>query len=209
MASAHWEMVVTRLGRHTSLTVRGPETKGTTASCPADGEWVAIRFTLGTFMPLLPPGRLRDLNDVTLPAAGDRSFWLNGSAWEYPNFENADTFVNRLVRRGLIAVDLSVRTALFGDPLVWSLRTTERRVLRATGVTQGAIRQIERARHATSLLSRGVSILDTVGEAGYYDQAHLTRSLRRLVGLTPAQVRRAERQLSFSYKTSPPWSSTV
>jgi AraC-like DNA-binding protein len=49
-----------------------------------------------------------------------------------------------------------------------------------------------------------VSILDTVGEAGYYDQAHLTRSLGKLVGLTPAQLRRAERQLSFSYKTPPP-----
>lgn len=130
IASCHWEMVVTRLGRHTSLSVRGPETRGTTADCPADGQWLAIRFKLGTFMPLLPPGGLRDRNDVTLPGAAGRSFWLNGSAWEYPDFENADTFVKRLVRRGLIAVDPSVSAALRGEPSEWSLRTTQRRVLR-------------------------------------------------------------------------------
>ena len=88
------------------------ETKATTADCPADGEWLGIRFKLGTFMPLLPAGDLRDRRDVTLPEASSRSFWLNGSAWEYPDFENAETFVKRLVHDGLIAVDPSVAEAL-------------------------------------------------------------------------------------------------
>jgi hypothetical protein len=39
--------------------------------------------------------------------------------------------------------------------------------------------------------------------AGYYDQAHLTPSLKRLIGQTAARIRRHERQLSFLYKTSP------
>jgi hypothetical protein len=39
--------------------------------------------------------------------------------------------------------------------------------------------------------------------AGYYDQAHLTRSLTRLIGQTPARIRRHEAQLSLLYKTSP------
>jgi len=52
-------------------------------------------------------------------------------------------------------------------------------------------------------LRKGVSILDAAFEAGYYDQAHLTRSLRRWVGLTPLQIARAEEQLSFLYNTSP------
>ena len=91
IAACHWEMVVTRHEGKTSLTVRGPETRATMADCPAYGEWFAIRFELGTFMPLLRPGDLRDRNDVTLPGATTRSFWLNGSAWEYPDFENAET----------------------------------------------------------------------------------------------------------------------
>ena len=192
-------MVVSRYEGKTFLTVRGPETKATTADCPADGEWVAIRFRLGTLMPMLRPGDLRDRNDVTLPDATSRSFWLQGSAWEYPDFENAETFVDRLVRDGLIVVDALVKN--LQQP---TTRSAQRHFLRATGLTYATIRQIERARHATNLLKRGVSILDTVFQAGYYDQAHLTRSLKRFIGQTPAQIIRAERQLSFLYNTTSP-----
>ena len=83
------------------------------------------------------------------------------------------------------------------------MRSAQRRFLRATGLTHGAHRQIERARHATNLLTRGMGILDAVHEAGYFDQAHLTRSFKRLIGQTPGQVVRGETQLSFLYKTEP------
>jgi hypothetical protein len=201
MAASHWEMVVTRHQGKAFLTVRGPETKATRADCPAEGEWVAIRFKLGTFMPLLPARTLRDRRDVTLPAVTSRSFWLNGSTWEYPDFENAEVFVKRLVRDGLIAVDLSVDSALQGEPREQSLRSVQRHFLHATGITHSTIRQIERARQATNLLKQGVPILDTAHQAGYFDQAHLTRSLKYLIGQTPAQIVRAEEQLSFLYKT--------
>ncbi len=201
IGACNWEMVVTRHEGKTSLTVRGPETKASTAECPADGEWFAIRFKLGTFMPLLCPGDLRDRNDVTLPDATSRSFWLNGSAWEYPSFENAETFVKRLVHDGLITMDVAVTSALRGQPQELTLRTAQRHFLQTTGVTHRAIRQIERARHATNLLKQDVSILDAAYQAGYYDQAHLTRSLQHFIGLTPGQIIRAEAQLSFLYNT--------
>jgi hypothetical protein len=38
IAASHFEMVVTRLLGQTCLTLRGPETKATTADCPAEGE---------------------------------------------------------------------------------------------------------------------------------------------------------------------------
>jgi AraC-like DNA-binding protein len=195
-------MVVTRHEGKTSLTVRGPETKATMADCPAHGEWFAIRFKLGTFMPLLRPSSLRDRNVVTLPDATSRSFWLSGSAWEYPDFENAETFVKRLVHDGLIAVDHCVNSVLLDQRRELTLRTTQRRFLQATGITHSAIRQIERARHATNLLKLGVPIIDVAYKAGYYDQAHLTRSLKHLIGQTPAQIVRAETQLSFLYNTN-------
>ena len=209
IAMCNWEMVVTRHEGRTSLTVRGPETKATKAHCPAYGEWFAIRFRLGTFMPLLRPANLRDRNDVTLPDAGSRCFWLNGSAWEYPNFENAETFVRRLVDDGLIAMDHSLAAVLCGQPLERTKRTEQRHFLQASGVTYSTIRQIERARHATNLLKQGVSILDAVYEAGYYDQAHLTRSLQHFIGQTPGQIIRAEKQLSFLYNTNPVGSAIV
>ncbi|HEX6964050.1 MAG TPA: AraC family transcriptional regulator, partial [Lacipirellula sp.] len=199
----HWELVVTRHAGRTSVTVRGPETKATAADCPAEGEWLAIRFKLGAFMPLLPPAAMRDRNDVTLPEASSRSFWLNGSAWEYPEFDNAEAFVARLAKRGLIATDGSVRSALCGDSPVQTLRTTQRRFLKATGVTHAAVRQIQRARQATNLLRTGAPILDVACRAGYYDQAHLCRSLKHYIGQTPGQIMRREEQLSFLYNTEP------
>jgi AraC-like DNA-binding protein len=203
VAASHFEMAVTRHRGKIFLTLRGPETKATTADCPSEGEWLGIRFKLGTFMPQLTPGDLRDRRDVTLPAATSRSFWLNGSAWEYPDFENADTFLARLARKGVIARDAAVDAALHSQEPVLSIRSAQRHFLRATGITHSTVRQIERARHATNLLRQGVSILDTVHEAGYFDQAHLTRSLKHRIGQTPAEIIRGTRQLSFLYKTTP------
>jgi hypothetical protein len=198
-------MVITRLAGQVFLTVRGPETKATLADCPADGEWFGIRFKVGTYMPVLRPGDLRDRNDVTLPGATGQSFWLNGSAWEFPNFENAETFVQQLVRAGLIAEDRLVSEVLRGAPQgqgqALTTRTEQRRFLHVTGMTRGQIHQVERARHATNLLKQGVSIADAAYESGYYDQAHFTRSLKRWIGQTPAQIARAEEQLSLLYNT--------
>jgi AraC-like DNA-binding protein len=203
VAASHWEMVVTRVDGKTTMTVRGPETHATSAECPADGEWLGIRFKLGTFMPELPVERILDRQDVVLPQATKRTFWLDGAAWEYPSYEDAEVFVKRLAQRGLIGCDPLVHAVLHGRRQELSMRSAQRRFLRATGLTHGAHRQIERARHATNLLTGGAPILDVVHDAGYFDQAHLTRSFKRLVGQTPGQIVRGETQLSFLYKTEP------
>ena len=201
VAASHWEMVVTRHQGKRTLTLRGPETKVSTGDCPADAEWLGIRFKLGTFMPQQPANSLIDRRDVTLPEATSRSFWLNGAAWDYPTFDNAETFVKRLLRAGLVVRAGAVADTLQGQSQR-SVRSTQRHFLHATGMTYATFRQIERARHATNLLRHGASILDTVHDAGYFDQAHLTRSLKYLIGQTPARIIRAQEQLSFLYKTS-------
>lgn len=204
IAATTFEMVVSRHGGRTFLTLRGPETHATIADLPANGEWLGIRFKAGTFVPYLTPGNLADRRDVTLPDATRHSFWLNGSAWEYPGFEHAETFVARLARKGVLVRDPVVDDALSGAGRTNGLspRTVQRHVLRATGLTCGAIRQIERARTATMLLREGVSIADVAHQAGYYDQAHLTRSLRHRIGQTPGDILRGHEQLSFLYKTT-------
>ena len=124
--------------------------------------------------------------------------------WQFPTFENADTFVDRLVKKGVLVFDALVETALRGAATELSPRTLRRHCLRATGLTSGAIRQIDRARQAAALLQQGVPILDTVDELGYFDQAHLTRRLSRLIGHTPAELFRLRERLtlSLSYKNA-------
>ena len=201
VAAGHLELVVTRLADFTMVTMRGPETRATTIDCPPDGEWAAIRFRLGVHMPALPTHLLVDHRDVDLPVAADGSFALHGSRWPLPDLENAERYVDGLARRGVIARDDVVEAALRGGRQRLTRRSVERHFRRTTGMTHGLFRQIERARHATNLLRDGASILDTVHEAGYFDQAHLTRSLKFFVGETPASVMRRDAQLSFLYKT--------
>jgi AraC-like DNA-binding protein len=191
IAATHWEMVVTRYGGKTTITVRGPETKATSLHYQRTGvEWLGIRFKLGTFLPHLPPGHLLDRRDVNLPEATSQSFWLQGSAWEFPTFENADTFVERLVREGLLACEPVVEAVVQGQLQELSVRAVQYRFLQATGLTHRTVQQIERARHAMTLLRQGASIPDTVYQAGYFDQPHLTRALKRFTGQTPAQIAR-------------------
>jgi hypothetical protein len=205
IAQPHWEMVVSRLRGKTFLTVRGPETRSSPAFAPPDAEFFGITFKPGTLMPQIPPRMLMDRCDVNLPEAGSQSFWLNGRAWQFPDVENADTFVDWLVRDGLLVYDPVVSATLQGKPVGMSLRSVQRRFLAATGLTHSTLHQIERARHAIILLKQGSSILDATYQMGYADQAHLTRSLKLLTGHTPAQIADENRPnpMSFLFNTQP------
>ncbi len=205
IAMSHWEMVVSRYQDKTYMTVRGPETKATPLPVTFVGtKFFGIRFKMGTVMPYLPASTLVD-GDVNLPDASSKSFWLQGSAWQFPDYDNADTFVDRLVRQGLLARNPVIETALQGQLKDLSVRTARRHFLRTIGLTQSIIHQVERARYAAVLLQEGMSILDVVYEAGYYDQPHLTRSLKYFIGQTPTQImqKNESKQLSLLYKTKP------
>ena len=151
IAASNIELVVTRFQGRTSLTLRGPETRATLAQSPAGAEHFGIVFRLGAFLPEFPPATLIDRQDRTLPEASGRSFWLSGSAWELPDFGNADTFVERLARQELLVWDGLVGDVLAGQPQDLTGRHVRRRFLRATGLTPGAILRIERVRFAVQL----------------------------------------------------------
>ncbi len=203
VAAGNLEIVVTRLRGQTLVTLRGPETKPSMVECPPDGHWEAIRFRMGTYFPQVPTWRLLDHKNIDLPVTRDGRFWLEGRSWEIPSFDNAEYLVADMARQGVVARDPAVDGALEGDIQSLTLRSVQRHFLQATGMTHTLFRQIERARHATSLLQTGTSILDATYEAGYFDQAHLTRSLKGLIGQSPAKILREGAQLSFLYKTSP------
>ncbi len=211
MADNHSAMVISKSRGRTILTVRGPETKATIAQEAANVEYFGIRFKHGVFMPYMPAKMVIDRRDINLPEATSKSFWLNGSAWEFPDYENADTFVDCLIRDSLLVYEPIVEATLKGEPVDLSLRTVQRRFLQATGLSHNTLYQIERARYATTLLKQGTPILETVYQAGYFDQPHLTRSLKQFIGMTPMQVVDQDRRerLSFLYKTKPLTENTI
>jgi AraC-like DNA-binding protein len=165
----------------------GPLTTAGIVSYSEGAEVLWIKFSLGAYMPHLPA---RDFLDVEtgLPGAASNSFWLKGSAWQFPDFDNVETFITRLVREQVLVLDPVVKTVLQGNLPAVASRTVRHRFLRATGLTQLHIYQAERAHRAEALLQQGVSILDTVYELGYYDQPHLTRAMNKFIGHTPGQI---------------------
>jgi AraC-like DNA-binding protein len=193
-ANVYWMMVFWRNRGQINVTVRGPETIATTAYALKHGfnddetSYLGIVFKPGIFMPHLPPGMVADRNDIMLPEGTHNSFWLYGSTWEFPTFDNADTFISRLMRTDLLVQDPIVAAALQGQAARLTQRAVQKRFLRATGISHNTFRQIERAKEAVRMLQQGTSILDTVYSLGYFDQPHLTRSLRRFMGQTPAQI---------------------
>ncbi len=187
-AASNWEMVVVRYEGEMFFTLRGPETQPSSAVYDVGYEFFGISFKLGTYMPHLSLQTIMNRQDKILPDTGNKRFWLNSSSWEFPSFENADTFIERLVRQGILAYEPMVDAVLQGHPTDYSPRAVQYRFLHATGMTQSAVHQIERARRAKALIIQGKPILDTVYEAGYFDQAHLTRSLKRFMGKTPTQI---------------------
>jgi transcriptional regulator GlxA family with amidase domain len=152
-------------------------------------------------MPQLPVPRLMNTLGVNLPQVSERRFQLDGRQWEFPTFDNAETFVKRLVNQGLVTRDPEVTAAFLGEPTQFCTRSAQRRFLRVVGMTHSHLRQIERARYAVHLLREGTPIADVVWQCGFFDHAHLTRSLRRWIGITPTKIASGQTQLSFLYKT--------
>src|SRR5262245_16686851 len=103
-ADGCWDIIISKqadasYGSATDVTevrVCGPASRAVNVEYSEGTEALGIRFRVGTFLPHLPAGSLLDLSHV-LPQASSKSFWLYGSAWEIPTFENVETFIDRLV----------------------------------------------------------------------------------------------------------------
>src|SRR5581483_5649799 len=99
-AESHWHMVFVKHSGIQQLLVVGPLTASGIASWGKDAEILWVKFKLGTFMPHLPTRRFVNA-EIALPGATSQSFWLRGSAWQIPDFENVEPFVKRLAHDGI------------------------------------------------------------------------------------------------------------
>ena len=189
-ASGHWHLLFMKRDGKPTVSIEGPLTRSKSVTQDEGVEWFGVTFKLGTFLTAVPTTELPDAQTI-LPLVIKTSFELAGSRWQLPDYDNVETFVDRLVREQLLVSDPLVKAVLAGQQPEVSPRTVRRRFLNATGLAPKTLEQIARANQAAALLEQGVSLLDATYQAGYADQPHMTRSLKHFIGYTPAQIAQA------------------
>lgn len=188
VATPRWGLVFWEREGRAYAGVTGPETAAGPAPVPAEATFVGIDLAIGTVLRGLPGSSLVD-GGVDLVDTTHRSFRLAGSRWPTPGADDAESLVERLVRDGALARDPVVGEVLRGVRPPLSERSLERRFRTTTGLTRGAVRQIERVHEAVDLLAAGKAPVEVADALGYFDQPHLARALRRFVGRTATQLR--------------------
>jgi hypothetical protein len=140
-------------------------------------------------MPVMPGDVMRD-RGVILETFASRRFRIGSDVLDIPTFENADLFVDRLVRNEIVRSNDVVASVIGGRPRAMSERTLQRHFLRTTGLTYKRYTLIQRAQSAVALLRAGRPAVDVAFVLGYADQAHMINSLRHIMGRTPGDIAR-------------------
>jgi AraC-like DNA-binding protein len=170
------------------------QTGQTDRAVPLPGEagdrYFNIAFRPEVYMPRRPGLSMANQGHVHA-LAGRRDCVIDGQRLELPTFENAEQFVMALARHGLLEVDALVRRAAQAGWRALDDRSLQRHSAHVTGLSPKKLQQIVRADAAADLLKRGLKPADVAAELGYTDQAHLTHSLRRILGVTPTQLKAA------------------
>lgn len=185
-----WDLVFRQTGEGLMVLQTGQTDRAVQLPGAAGDRYFNIAFRPEVYMPRRPGAHMANQGHVHA-LAGPRDCLIDGERLALPTFDNAEQFVMALARRGLIEVDRLVHRATQGGWQRVDDRSLQRHSAHVTGLSPKKLQQILRADAAAALLQRGLRPADVAAELGYTDQAHLTNSLRRILGVTPAQVKAA------------------
>lgn len=189
-ADGTWDIVFSRYKGKTTCSITGPTTGVVTYSYHA-GQWaLGMQFREGVYLPSLPAS---EVINATRPLAADNAkILLEGHSFVVPDYDGVEDFVDQLYHQKLIARDVVIERALEKGDVQVPKRSVQRHFTGTTGIPLSRHKQIQRAQKAAKLLRNGTTIADVVVECGYYDQAHLTKSLKQFLGATPEQIRHSQ-----------------
>jgi AraC-like DNA-binding protein len=95
----------------------------------------------------------------------------------------ADAVARLDVSGGGVRIDTLARSA------GWSVRTLQTRFLAAVGLSPKEFARVLRLQATLRALSTDSPLADLACDTGFSDQAHATREIKRVTGLTPARLR--------------------
>ncbi len=182
-----WDLIhVEKPGGEHLVFLTGQQTQPASVPYQAGEISVVISFAAHFFLqsgPLPPDGPTIEF----LPVHAQR-FLLAGLSLPLPTYENAELIASELVAAGLLRMDPIVTGGLGLSRFASSERSLQRHFREATGLSQKSFEQIRRAQEAVRLLQAGGKPADVAVAAGYTDQAHMTKSIKRIMGRLPTKV---------------------
>lgn len=178
--------------RGQGVSVAGPDTSAQVAELDAGEVLVGLRFRPGAGGGGLGVP-LEELRDLRVDAADvDRAFDLDG---ELAPADVVRRFVEVAARREGDALVQRVAAGMVRGERIevpLSARQLRRRFHAAVGYGPKTLERVLRFRNAVAAIDGGRTDLAGIAfDAGYADQAHLTRECTRLAGLPPAKLMRA------------------
>jgi AraC-like DNA-binding protein len=186
------------------LVVAGPDTRAVLVDAEPGEEVTGLRLPPGAVAEVLgvPAAELTDtrpdLADLVgsraadpgrAPAdAGELLERVLAGLWQRADPDRVALRLAAAVDRRLAAgAPVAAVAAGLGLPL----RTLHRVALRALGHAPQTLARIRRFQRALDLARAGVPLAQVAADAGYTDQAHLTREVTRFAGLPPGRLLRS------------------
>jgi AraC-like DNA-binding protein len=191
------------------LVVAGPATGPAFATVPANTAAMGVRFRVGAAGAALGIPAVEVL-DATVPLDAIWGAEMTERVGDDPRVET----LAQLVRaRAMGQPDALVRAAATGADPNLGARQLRRRFADAVGYGPKTLQRILRFQRFLALAQTGTDLARLAIEAGYADQAHLTRECSRLAGLPPAALLAAGAgpagDTSASFKTDGPVAATL
>jgi AraC-like DNA-binding protein len=148
---------------------------------------VVISFAAGAYLPAYPGKKMLNLAEM-LPCPDSNHFILAGKLFQIPTFDTVEDLVNAMLAEDILKMDDVVASILNGNAKALSDRAKQRHFLEVTGLTRKSLEQIQRAQEAVRQLQAGKKPVDVAVDAGFTDQAHLAKSLKKIMRKRPSSV---------------------
>lgn len=120
------------------------------------------------------------LNNIIDMPVSQGTFMLANETVQLPTYDKLDDFIKELIDQSIL-YSTSITTA--------SYRDKQRKTKQSTGLTLKQIEQADRVERAITIMEQSASLSEVAADAGFSDQAHMTRDFQRFVGCTPAEIR--------------------
>lgn len=183
-----WDLLFVRHGDGPVTVIQtGQITAPLVVDSRAGDEILSIAFRTEVYTPHLRGGLIVG-QGVPCPVDEAGRFWIGNERFELPSFDNAEHLVAALARRGVLERDPVVLKAMQGLHQRLDERSIQRHFAEVAGLGPKALQQIARAHDAAALLRQGRPASQVAAELGFTDQAHMTHSLKRLLGQTPREI---------------------